>query len=206
MGTLKGFKDFSVGQLLAKEEIDSDIIEASDLPDYIPEGSRAIKAINARTGVHRGDTLSSTVDPQDHRYPMDPPNVLIMRRKTVRTFPGGQRVAMYYVDKINKYVTVPYIGMQWGVAGPEETEHSGDVIEEGIIDHLKDIANKGVYKAVKFKDGSSMKVDKLTASAVLKVHSAMDNENQEKLANHMHKSRKHFAQGVNFAWKHISGT
>ena len=39
---------------------------------------------------------------------MDPPAVLIMRRKSIRQFPNGQRVAMYYVDKINKYVTVPY--------------------------------------------------------------------------------------------------
>lgn len=44
---------------------------------------------------------------------MDPPAVLIMRRKSIRQFPDGQRVALYYVDKINKYVTVPYTAMQW---------------------------------------------------------------------------------------------
>ena len=44
---------------------------------------------------------------------MDPPNVLVMKRKSVRQFPNGQRVALYYVDKINKYVTVPYTEMQW---------------------------------------------------------------------------------------------
>lgn len=44
---------------------------------------------------------------------MDPPTVLIMRRKSIRQFPDGQRVALYYVDKINKYVTVPYTAMQW---------------------------------------------------------------------------------------------
>ena len=54
---------------------------------------------------------------------MDPPAVLIMRRKSIRQFPNGQRVAMYYVDKINKYVTVPYTAMQWGALTPEETEN-----------------------------------------------------------------------------------
>ena len=44
---------------------------------------------------------------------MDPPAVLMMRRKSVRQFSDGQRVALYYVDKINKYVTVPYTAMQW---------------------------------------------------------------------------------------------
>ena len=48
---------------------------------------------------------------------MDPPVVLIMKRKSVRQFANGQRVALYYVDKINKYVTVPYTAMQWSSTG-----------------------------------------------------------------------------------------
>lgn len=51
---------------------------------------------------------------------LDPPAVLIMRRKSVRQFPNGQRVALYYVDKINKYVTVPYTASQWSSSGPVE--------------------------------------------------------------------------------------
>ena len=38
----------------------------------------------------------------------DPPAVLIMKRKSIRQFGDGRRVALYYVEKINKYVTVPY--------------------------------------------------------------------------------------------------
>jgi hypothetical protein len=49
---------------------------------------------------------------------MDPPNVLIMKRKSIRQFSNDQRVALYYVDKINKYVTVPYTAMQWSSSGP----------------------------------------------------------------------------------------
>jgi hypothetical protein len=49
---------------------------------------------------------------------LDPPAVLIMKRKSVRQFPDGQRVALYYVDKIDKYVTVPYTAMQWSSTGP----------------------------------------------------------------------------------------
>ena len=49
----------------------------------------------------------------NHNKSMDPPAVLIMKRKSVRLFPNDQRVALYYVDKINKYVTVPYTAMQW---------------------------------------------------------------------------------------------
>lgn len=48
-----------------------------------------------------------------HNKSMDPPAVLVMKRKSIRLFPNDQRVALYYVDKINKYVTVPYTAMQW---------------------------------------------------------------------------------------------
>jgi hypothetical protein len=49
---------------------------------------------------------------------MDPPNMLVMKRKSIRQFPNNQRVALYYVDKINKYVTVPYTAMQWSSTAP----------------------------------------------------------------------------------------
>jgi hypothetical protein len=62
---------------------------------------------------------------EDHGLPMDPPAVLIMKRKWIRQYPNNQRVALYYVDKINKYVTVPYTAMQWSSTGSmdEETEN-----------------------------------------------------------------------------------
>ena len=55
-----------------------------------------------------------------HNVPLDPPAVLLMKRKSIRQFPDGQRVALYYVEKINKYVTVPYEAMQWSTSIPEE--------------------------------------------------------------------------------------
>jgi hypothetical protein len=60
----------------------------------------------------------STVLNEDHNKSMDPPAVLVMKRKSIRQFPNDQRVALYYVDKINKYVTVPYTAMQWSSSGP----------------------------------------------------------------------------------------
>lgn len=64
---------------------------------------------------------------EDHGLPMDPPAVLIMKRKWIRQYPNNQRVALYYVEKINKYVTVPYSGMQWSTAVAEEIEiHDGE--------------------------------------------------------------------------------
>jgi hypothetical protein len=65
-----------------------------------------------------------TVEKKDHKEQlkasMFPPTVLIMKRKSVRQFPDGQRVALYYVDKIDKYVTIPYNAMQWSLSVPPE--------------------------------------------------------------------------------------
>ena len=50
----------------------------------------------------------------------DPPNILIMKRQSIRLFPNGQKVALYYVDKLDKYVTVPYTAMKWSSTVPLE--------------------------------------------------------------------------------------
>jgi hypothetical protein len=77
---------------------------------------------------------------QNHTQPHDPPPVLIMKRKSIRLFPNGKRVALYYVDKINKYVTIPYSDMQW----------SGEIEEQiSAHDNLKSIIeNNNVDKRV----------------------------------------------------------
>ena len=55
---------------------------------------------------------------------LDPPAVLIMRRKWIRQYPNQQRVALYLVDKINKYITVPYTEYQWSSSGVPVEEES----------------------------------------------------------------------------------
>lgn len=134
---------------------------------------------------------------EDHGQPHDPPAVLIMRRKQIRQFPGGQRVALYYVDKLNKYVTVPYEGMGWSTPTSEETK-----LEENVIHHLKNIVDNHSAKAYKFKDGKTMKIDAQTAQAVLNVHKAVNDENKKKIEDMASKSKHHFTKVVDFAWKH----
>ena len=51
-----------------------------------------------------------------------PPNMLVMKRKSIRQYPNGQRVALYFVDKVNKYVTLPYTAYQWSSSPAVEEE------------------------------------------------------------------------------------
>jgi hypothetical protein len=41
-------------------------------------------------------------------YRKDPPALLLMKRKSIRNFNNGQKVALYYIEKLHKYVTIPY--------------------------------------------------------------------------------------------------
>lgn len=48
----------------------------------------------------------------------DVPSIVVLKRKAVRVYPGGQQVGLYYSQQLDKYVTIPF-----GEAGiTEETE------------------------------------------------------------------------------------
>lgn len=127
-------------------------------------------------------------------HPMQVPAVLIMRRKSIVQFPNGSKAALYFIDKLNKFVTVPF--EQNVLQVHEETEHD-------IIHHLNDIAKNGA-KHVKFKNGKKAMVDSLTASAIVAVHSAVNDDNKKKMADMAHKSPEHLGRVADFAFKHTS--
>ena len=55
------------------------------------------------------DYLSESIRKQQ----TDPPAILTMRRKSVRMFPDGNRIAIYHVDKLNIDIPIPYNSMGW---------------------------------------------------------------------------------------------
>jgi hypothetical protein len=132
--------------------------------------------------------------------PHDMPAMLIMRRKSIRKMGNGQKVALYYVDKLDKYVTIPYGENTWFT-----TMESAEPIEESVIDHLKYIVEHRTAKSVSFEDGKSMRVDVHTAKSVLKMHESLNEENKKKMADTAQKSKEHFGRVVDFAWKHSKG-
>lgn len=126
--------------------------------------------------------------------PHDLPAILIMRRKAIRQYPNGQKVALYYVDKLDKYVTVPYGVNTW---------YPMSTMDESVIPHLKNIVDNHSAKSIKFKDGKTMKVDVQTANIVLKMHNQLNDENKKKISDMAHKSKEHFSKVVDFAHKHL---
>lgn len=76
---------------------DGYVISEDSIQEFL-ESNKTILAENSRE-IHNHN-LNFTA--------ANPPNVLIMRRISVRQFPDGTYVGLYHIDALNKYVTVPF--------------------------------------------------------------------------------------------------
>jgi hypothetical protein len=102
---------------------------------------------------------------------------------------------LYYNDKLDKYFSVPY--------GPKvDSAIQAEQVQESVMDSLHGIVNNKQANTVKFADGKTAKVDHFTASAIVQVHKALNDENKKKFADMVHKSKDHFARASDFAFRH----
>jgi hypothetical protein len=168
-------------------------------PHQIEEDSLVDLFTNESSETHTDFVVQLNEVKQNHENEADPPAVLVMRRVSVRQYPGNRKVALYYIEKLKQYITVPYANLSW----MKEDVECEEMIEENVMHHLNDIVTRHSAKPVKFKDGTSMKVDPQTANAILKVHNSLSDENKKKFADMAHKSKVHFGKVVDFSWKNV---
>ena len=128
----------------------------------------------------------------------DPPMVLVLKRKGVRIFPDGKRVALYVNEKLNLSVSMPYSS-----TGPEQ--NLVGVSEETVMENIDQVAAFAQQdnvtsnaKHFKFVDGSKLKVSHGAAKAIHMVHGALNDENKKKFAD-MLTTPKGFEKAAHFA-------
>ena len=126
----------------------------------------------------------------------NPPFVLLLKRKAIRMYPDGTKIALYYNDKLDKYFSLPYGD---GVDAPIQAEEV-EVIEEAVMDQLHKIVSAKTGSSVKFGNGVTRKIDHFTASAITQVHNALNDSNKKKLSDMVHKSPEHLAKVADFAF------
>jgi len=124
----------------------------------------------------------------------DPPNILIMRRKSIRMFPNNQRVSLYYVDKINKYVTVPYTSMQWSESVNQE---------ENLVDYLHYVLENQEVGFINFKDQDFVEINKKTSQLLLSLLDELSEENKDKVIDKLCENKTNFGEVLNFANKNL---
>ncbi len=120
----------------------------------------------------------------------DPPFVLVLKRKAIRLYPDGTKIALYHNDRLDKDFAVPYATSSQPVIQAEAVDAMGQ------LQKIKDSHSHGT---VNHKDGSASKVDVQTAHAVLMVHKNLNDENKTKFADMVARSSHHMQKAANFA-------
>ena len=187
------------------------------------------KQINqqARRAVREDIEVDVTEEPIILQEDKDPPMVLVIKRKAIRMYPDGTRIALYFSDKLKKYFSVPYQygpGMDAAIQAEEieqideygnpklyqkaaeiakgkKIKMTEETIEEAVMDTLHKIVKNKSAQSVKFASGQTRKVDHYTASALTQVHNALNDDNKKKFADMVHKSPEHFMKASDFAFK-----
>lgn len=109
---------------------------------------------------------------------VDPPFVLILKRKAIRYYPEGIKNVLYYNEKLNRYFSVPYS------AG---TPMNNPVTAEETI--------------VKHNDGTFSIIDEETALSIDVVFESLSEDNQIKFSNLLKESKEGLDKVLEFVEK-----
>jgi hypothetical protein len=108
----------------------------------------------------------------DESIAKDPPFILILKRKAIRLYPNGMKVAVYRNDRLNKDFAIPFTQDDAGMIQAEQIElDTGDIVE----------------------------LDEETLEAFQAVYLSLTEENQEKFVDLIHTSPETFEQAREFA-------
>jgi hypothetical protein len=181
-----------------KEDIEESVLDTSDFK--VGPSGRKVRAHRIKIGDkgYQDPTVEEKLSEAQSKDGPTPPYVLLLKRKAIRLYPDGTKIALYYNKQINKYFSVPYdTPIQAAAIQAEKVE-----ITEEVMDTLHKIVNNKSAQSVKFASGHTRKVDHFTASAITQVHKALNDDNKKKFADMVHKSPEHFMKASDFAFKH----
>lgn len=192
----------TVARRAVREELEEGVIDTSDIK---PAGYGGPKVRAHRIKV--GDDAPQVSDDPDevkkesvgiNEAVGDPPFVLVLKRKAIRLYPDGTKIALYHNDKTGMMFSVPYNTEMKPVIQAEQIEEAVDVVGQ-----LKKIKDKHQIATINHKDGSASKIDVQTAHALLTVHNALNDENKKKFSDMMARSNHHMGKASEFAWKKV---
>lgn len=156
---------------------------------------KTLKTFFSETKEHNID--QSTIV-EDLSFKSDPPNIIMLKRKAIRIFPDGRKVALYYADKIQQYVTIPYSNI-----GHREKNimqvHEAKEDHRGNMPSLQDIVQNREPAMLYFNNGGKQKVDVITAQAIINVYNKVNLTNRYKIEKMINKDQNNFAKVAAFA-------
>jgi hypothetical protein len=138
--------------------------------------TKARQAVREDLNEARSDSVGSA-------FPLvpDPPVVLVIKRKAVRLYPDGTRVALYWSDKLKKYFSVPY--------GP--ALDSTIQAEEYVREFLQS-------DEIALNDGNNVSLNEETKEMFVDVYERLDGQNKEYFWDQLTESASTFGKLYEF--------
>jgi len=124
-----------------------------------------------------------------------PPIIMVIKRKAVRLYPDGTRIALYYSEKLKRYFSVPF--------GTPEADMSG-VQAENFIDELRAMSNLTEETTLELQDGSQVELDVLMANRIVYAYDGLEEDNKQRFVDLLTSSEESFDKAYEFCRSHYS--
>jgi hypothetical protein len=122
-----------------------------------------------------------------------PPIILVIKRKAVRLYPDGTRIALYYNDKMKRYFSVPF--------GSPEADLSG-VQAESFIDELRSSSKLAEDTMLQLSDGTEVEMTPEMIDEIVYAYDGLKEENKEKFIGLLTSSEESFDKAYEFCRSH----
>ena len=195
--------------LKLSSSVPSDMLDRTSMSQFRGTLQRLRQVKGMREDVETLEVLDVEQISEALQDEIQPGPMLVLRRKGIRIFPDGRRVALYTNDKYNLVFTIPYtpgaVGSPVTIPGIQSEET--DLME--TLDQVAKFAQQDNVtshaKHFKFADGSKLKVSHGAAKAIHMVHGALNDENKKKFAD-MLTTPKGFEKAAHFALSRVKFT
>jgi hypothetical protein len=177
-----------------REDVNEGTIVSADVK-YNPDTGRKYPAHRRNMGTKKPEETSQVQESLN-----DVPFILVLKRRAIRQYPDGTKVALYFNEKLGKYFSVPYTDTKVpdSVIQSEEVEQ----VKGGAFDSLKYIVESKKSNYILFDNGTTKLVDVDTANAIVETFNSLENDNQKVLIENVCKDKASFKTISEFAWKH----
>jgi hypothetical protein len=122
-----------------------------------------------------------------------PPIILVIKRKAVRLYPDGTRIALYYSDKMNRYFSVPF--------GTPIADISG-VQAESFIDELRSSSKLTEDTMLQLGDGTEVEMTPEMIDEIVYAYDGLEEENKKKFIDLLTSSEESFDKAYEFCRSH----
>lgn len=162
---------YTQARRVVREDVNEGVLDSADYK--VNTAGKKYRAHRVYVGKEKFDRDVKDQITEEPLNMKDPPNVLLLKRITVRLFPDGTRVALYYNKLLDKHFTIPYGPGIDSAIQAEETNIT-------VIEALKHVAQLDESQEIWF-DTDLRLVDPETAQSMLKLYHSLSEENKTKM-------------------------